>query len=73
MRCIWNVFQRCFCNVFQQPTGADRHVLQPKATDPRPDWGSFFAREVDPEIANWELKREQPESRDIVQVMLRRA
>jgi antitoxin component of MazEF toxin-antitoxin module len=31
----------------------------------KPDWASFFAREIDPEIASWELEREQPESRNV--------
>jgi len=42
---------------------ADGKVLIAPAA--KPDWASFFAREIDPEIANWELEREQPESRDV--------
>ena len=31
----------------------------------KPDWQSFFAREIDPEVAGWEFKREKFEDRDV--------
>ena|ERR1700675_3036193 len=30
----------------------------------KPDWASFFAREIHPDVANWEFEREQFEDRD---------
>jgi antitoxin component of MazEF toxin-antitoxin module len=44
-------------------TYADGKVLIAPAA--KPDWASFFAREIDPEVAGWELERKQPESRDV--------
>jgi hypothetical protein len=31
----------------------------------RPDWASFFARKIHPDVANWEFEREQFEDRDV--------
>jgi hypothetical protein len=31
----------------------------------KPDWASYFARKIDPEIANYEFKREPFEDRDV--------
>ena len=37
-------------------------VIKPAS---RPDWASYFAREIDPEIANYEFKREEFEDRNV--------
>jgi antitoxin component of MazEF toxin-antitoxin module len=37
-------------------------VIEPAV---KPDWASFFAREIDPEVAGWEFKREEFEDRDV--------
>lgn len=29
------------------------------------DWASFFAREISPEVQNWDFVRRQPERRDV--------
>jgi hypothetical protein len=65
LRCLSLVFQRWVSSVFPTPSGANRRALRPKDPDLRPDWASFFAREIDPEVAGWELEREQPEDRDV--------
>lgn len=31
----------------------------------RPDWASYFAREIHPDVANWDFEREQFEDRDV--------